>query len=704
MPLPDINLDDLRFQRDLVDEARKRIVRYAPEWTEYNVSDPGITLIELFAWMTELLVYRLNRVPEKNYVRFLDMLGVRLGAAHSARALLTFRLSAPFPLAPSDETVAFVPSGLEIATQETPTAPQVIFTVDESLKIQPPHVTELRSLDQFNTNWVDSVAPFLVFRQDPPQKGATFYIGFDPEDRLALHIIRLTFHCDRTEAYGVRRDDPPLVWEVSTGGGTWEEIVPSRLPGEQDTTGGLNNEVGSLVFYLPEKTRPDFVQGLGATWIRCRYESRREGQGSFSQSPRVRRILAHTLGASTWTSNAVFQPTEDLGVSNGDPGQSWRLRNAPVLPLRQGETLEVEEVRDGETVWVQWERVEDFSRSDEFSRHFTFDTSVGEIRLGPVIRQPNGAMRAYGRVPHVGARLRMSRYRTGGGAGGNVPAHRITQLRSAVPYIDRVYNSMAAYGGLDPESLDGAMMRARGELRAQDRAVTAEDFENLALRADRSLARVKCLVPGSTGAHLPPGMLELLLVPAAQDSVAVGDFSRLALESPLINAVQSYLDQYRLLTTTLTLREPRYIGVRVKVRIVASATTTADVAQARVIDALRRYLAPLPPPTGDVMLPDPADEGNWPGWQFGKSLYIAEIYALVQRVRGVRHVLDVQLEARPMDLVRERASLGGLEGYAATVANAGPLPEPTPVSGNILAVPADGLLCSLDHQVEVVAL
>ena len=53
MPLPEPNLDDLRFQQDLVDEARTRIIRYCPEWTDYNLSDPGITLIELFAWMSE---------------------------------------------------------------------------------------------------------------------------------------------------------------------------------------------------------------------------------------------------------------------------------------------------------------------------------------------------------------------------------------------------------------------------------------------------------------------------------------------------------------------------------------------------------------------------------------------------------------------------------------------------------------------------
>ena len=84
MALPSPNLDDLRFQRDLVDTARRRIIHYCPEWTEYNLSDPGITLIELFAWMTEMIVYRLNQVPEKNYIEFLNLLGMQRQPASSA--------------------------------------------------------------------------------------------------------------------------------------------------------------------------------------------------------------------------------------------------------------------------------------------------------------------------------------------------------------------------------------------------------------------------------------------------------------------------------------------------------------------------------------------------------------------------------------------------------------------------------------------
>lgn len=73
MPLTLPNLDDRRYA-DLVEEARTLIPGYAPEWTNHNPSDPGITLIELFAWLSEMLIYRLNRVSDDNLRRFLKLL------------------------------------------------------------------------------------------------------------------------------------------------------------------------------------------------------------------------------------------------------------------------------------------------------------------------------------------------------------------------------------------------------------------------------------------------------------------------------------------------------------------------------------------------------------------------------------------------------------------------------------------------------
>src|SRR3990172_6138373 len=97
-------LDDRAFA-DLVEEARRRISLYTPEWTDHNLSDPGITLIELFAWMTDIVLYRLNRVPDKHFVKFMELLGMRLHEAEPARVPVTFWLVAP------QSTSLIIPSG-----------------------------------------------------------------------------------------------------------------------------------------------------------------------------------------------------------------------------------------------------------------------------------------------------------------------------------------------------------------------------------------------------------------------------------------------------------------------------------------------------------------------------------------------------------------------------------------------------------------
>ena len=94
MALPAPDLDDRRFQ-DLVDDAKRMVMRRCPEWTDHNVSDPGVTLIETFAYMTDQLLFRLNRVPDRLYLKFLDLIGLRLLPPVPASVDVTFWLSAP---------------------------------------------------------------------------------------------------------------------------------------------------------------------------------------------------------------------------------------------------------------------------------------------------------------------------------------------------------------------------------------------------------------------------------------------------------------------------------------------------------------------------------------------------------------------------------------------------------------------------------
>src|SRR5580765_1882951 len=123
MALPAVNLDDRTFQ-DIVDEAKRLIPRYTPEWTNHNVSDPGVALIELFAWMSETVLYRLNQVPDRLYVHFLNLVGIQPFPPSVARARSTFWLAAV------QEQPVTVPTGLQVATTAgaAPGEEAVVFT------------------------------------------------------------------------------------------------------------------------------------------------------------------------------------------------------------------------------------------------------------------------------------------------------------------------------------------------------------------------------------------------------------------------------------------------------------------------------------------------------------------------------------------------------------------------------------------------
>ena len=136
MVFPRVNLDDRTFQ-DLVDEAKRLIPDYLPEWTNHNVSDPGVALIELFAWMTELTLFRLNQVPDRVYESFLDLVGIAPYPSSQARGDLTF-MFASVP----EETVS-VPMGTEVASLgDDP----IIFLTSEDLEIRQPDLLQVMTV------------------------------------------------------------------------------------------------------------------------------------------------------------------------------------------------------------------------------------------------------------------------------------------------------------------------------------------------------------------------------------------------------------------------------------------------------------------------------------------------------------------------------------------------------------------------------
>ena len=689
MTLPSPNLDNLQFQSDLVDEARKRIIQYCPEWTDYNVSDPGITLIELFAWMTELMVYRLNRVPEKNYVKFLEMLGLQRKPSSCAQTDLTFWLSIPLPISPENMQDVVIPQALEVRSS-TGEEPESIFSTDRQLRITPPVLTQLHKDKDVRRNYLPrlGIETFYPFDQYNPRQGDTFYIGFDSSKDLSGHIIQFNFVCEPSEAVGVRRDDPPWIWECSLGNNEWQVVPLSTFQDEKDTTGGFNNSEGSLTIYFPLDWHTELVHGREAYWVRCRLYQRIPSQGMYAESPKIVSLVASTLGATVPASHAQVVRQESLGRSSGEAGQEFLLQNAPILELREGETLQVEEYRNGEYVYVPWQRVEDFASSSRYDRHFTLDSASGRIQLGPSVRQPDGAVKQYGRVPDHDRGLVFTQYRFGGGAKGNLPPNMLRTMTSTIAYVSRVTNLKRASGGQDQETLEEVKLRAQRELQAQKRAVTAQDYETLTMNFSRSVARVKSITPQLDSKEL--GAVQIMIVPAVQAALEEGDVSRLALGDEFVKGLIRYLDKYRLLTTHVRIREPNYLGVKVKTRIVIDDYSSPEIVIPRVNQHLRNFLNPLVP------FPDREEaehmlEKGWIGWELGKGLFAAEIYAFIQRMPGIKYVLDVEISSRPVIPRNE-----GVQGLAVA-----PL---TVLEDKVLWVPENTLLCSLDHEIITVDL
>ncbi|WP_369386877.1 putative baseplate assembly protein [Streptomyces sp. CG1] len=611
MALPSPNLDDRRFQQ-LVDEAKRYVQQRAPEWTDHNVSDPGVTLIETFAYLVDQLLYRLNRVPDKNYTAFLDLLGIRLFPPAAAGAAVDFWLSAPQP-----DTVT-LPAGTEVTTADGETEEPVVFATVDELRILPSElirlVTAPRTGDQADRTGELAEGRDVRCFQAAPEPGDALLFGLPTAVPRCIVAVQLD---SRVEGVGVDPRQPPLVWEAWDGG-RWQVCETGS-----DTTGGLNRP-GEVIVYVPAGHTASVIGGTRAGWLRCRVTEAEPGQPFYSESPTVREASVFTVGGTIAVEHAETVTDVPLGTSEGVPGQTFRLGRPPVLLDGEPPVVEISSA-DG---WQRWSVVEHFGRSGPEDRHVRVDATTGEFTFPPALREPDGALRLCGAVPEKGAHIRVSRYRTGGGPAGNVARGAISVLRSSVPYIARVSNREAARGGVDGETIANAKLRAPDALRMQERAVTAEDYEIISRQAAPSVRRVRCL-PAADGA----GAVRVLVVPdaVADDSDRLR-FEQLIPSDQVLAAITESLDERRLIGTRLVVEPPVYQGVTVVARL-ATAPEDADRVRDAALAALFRYLNPL----------HGGPDGT--GWPFGRPVQYGEIFGLLQRATGNALVEEIRLFA-----------------------------------------------------------
>ena len=255
--IPPPKLDDRSFH-DIVEEAISMIPRYAPEWTNHNPSDPGITLIELAAWMTDLLIYRLNQVPDKNYVAFLNLLGIKLHAPRAAKALAKFTL-----VEGADKQR--VPRGTQISTPHATEETTVTFETARDVLITTARPDRCFSyFDEGyseNSRYIDAApnavpGAFEVFAG--AQRIERFLYLSDARFANTGESSLLRIFLGTPETGG--RDKARLLeWEYWDGT-RWKEMEPAQIDVDR----------GEVAFMGPLRFEPTQVNHIEGLWMRGR--------------------------------------------------------------------------------------------------------------------------------------------------------------------------------------------------------------------------------------------------------------------------------------------------------------------------------------------------------------------------------------------------------------------------------------------------
>lgn len=625
MPLQAPNLDDRQYA-DIMAQAKTLIPRYAPEWTNFNDSDPGMTLVQLFAWMTEILIYRINQVPDLNYIKFLQLLGIELQPAQPAVANLTFSLARP------DLSYAIVPQGTQVAAAGSGNSSQaIVFETDTSLIAIGPAITAIQSFDGFAysnlTSRNNNAGQWFYPLGQNPQPGSALLIGFSTTAAFPTQQIDLYFSLydnmltpEVMECGAALPPPATLVWEY------WDGSEWSPISLSSDGTRAFSQN-GHVQFSGPALIQAAPVGQIATSlyWIRARAVAT-----SYEMPPQVASILTNTVR----TTQAVTITNEILGGSDGTPNQTFTTANSPIVVLPTPISVTNSDRTTAQVTSLQltvdegqgpmtWQQVDDFFASGADDPNFMLDRTTGVITFGDGV---------HGRIPGVNLssptdNIVASSYRYGGGSVGNLPAASITQIQSYVPSVNAVTNYAPSQGGTDEESVADAKLRAPLALQSNNRAVTDSDFEYLATQAPgANVARANALPlyhPDFPNGQVP-GVVTVVVVPNSPAANPTPNQTTL-------QAVCQYLDAHRLLTTEVYAMGPTYRKIRVQASLAVQPGSDLATVQNAAVQALSTFFSPL------------AGGPDGTGWPFGGEIYYSDVYRILLGISGVQRVNTDQL-------------------------------------------------------------
>jgi len=338
MPIKPPRLDDREYA-DILAEARQLIPQYCPEWTNLSDADPGMTLVQLFAWMTELTLYRLNRVPDKTYVHFLNFIGEERREARPSVAPATFSLSR------DDADSVEVPAHTVCSTRQTENKAAIDFVTTERLTVHGAKVQRIMAVKGGKRPAVrevpftafdghDSVLAFAggrgvqFFDIDPVRYGPDSYTPFQflyvAHDDLRLMDVdpegeRPTGHLRVRRTNDNLSIAPFFQWEYPTGDG-WVAME-------------VDEDAGSSQLGMPEKILSTALPGIIPIPFRL-------GGSAEDLPPEVAESAWWVRGRLLYEDWLAARMEEDLTISWRDDrgGEERELNNWKVRP--RGHVLE----------------------------------------------------------------------------------------------------------------------------------------------------------------------------------------------------------------------------------------------------------------------------------------------------------------------------------------------------------------------------
>ncbi len=677
MPLEPPKIED-RTYKQLEAEMLSRIRVHNPEWTNFNESDPGVTLLQLFAFMGESILYRTNLIPDRNRRKFLSLLSIPMQPAASAQGMVTFSLPRGAP-----ETVT-LPRNVELRSGDVP------FRTENGLDVLPVEAviyykSRIEDVDE------ELLAYWRVLNEDLPDQGEpVFYESRsleEPLDSASLPLLDLGSDSvvdgsawialmarKSEEVEAVRaamankvlnlgiypaveglpavdmkphaeedgKRDMSLLFELSS-----DQYTDEGRPQYRRLNAVADDDVlrrpGVVALSLPGKEalanwsfdeplqagRGDLPPSLSdtrdeqriVTWLRLRLSDRQRGSGLS--------VKLHWLGINcTRVRQRTHVANEVLGTSTGAPDFSVTLTHTPVIPSSLELTV------DGEP----WREVDDLSSAppeihgydprrplggdggqQDSPKVFSVDRESGVVTFG------NGI---HGMRPPSGAILRAS-YDYGGGAQGNVNIAAINGGPN-LPVGISVSNPLPTWGGAEGETVAEAERNIPLYLQHHDRLVTADDFASIVRRTptvDVGRVEVLPLYDARLQQAVSPGVVTLMIIPRED---------RLHPEYPepdqrMLELVCEHVSPRRLVTTEIHVRGPRYVPLMVSVGIEVVEGRDFPPIREAVNNTLKTFLSAL------------AGGREGDGWPLQKSVVARELWAEATRVDGVSYVNNLIL-------------------------------------------------------------